>query len=115
MSHKCHHGSCSQEGGAHAHDSICGNCGSHQHCNCACHKHHQKYADELLNLADQAWMEVLKDKIKDQIVKHSGDHLTKLAELVSQANHARWADKIDEKKAVDGFEQRLKDLLYHKK
>lgn len=60
-------------------------------------------------------MEVLKDKIKEQILKQSGDHVTKLAELISQANHARWTDKIDEKKAVDGFEERLRELLYHKK
>jgi hypothetical protein len=60
-------------------------------------------------------MEVLKDKIKEQILKQSGDHITKLAKLVSQTNHAHWTDKIDEKKAVDSFEQQLWELLYHKK
>jgi hypothetical protein len=60
-------------------------------------------------------MEALKDKIKEQILKQSGEHLTQLATLVAQANHARWTDKIDEKKAVDGFEERLWELLYHKK
>lgn len=114
MSHKCHQGSCSTESSGQAHES--GKCGCGCGCqNCQCGSHHQKYSDELLNLADKAWMEALKDKIKEQILKQSNEHLTKLAELVAKANHARWNDKIDEKKAVDGFEQQLRELLYHKK
>lgn len=110
MAHSCK-GSCSKDESMH---HGCGACGCGSHCNCPCHQdhHHGKYSDQLLALADEAWMEVLKEKIKEEIRQLSGDHLTQTAKLVAESNHARWKEKMQEKKDVHDFEDRLRELLY---
>jgi hypothetical protein len=105
--HECHSdSSCEAE---HQHECCC-----HHACACECHKKH-KYYDELLALADDAWMEVLKDLIKEDIIKKSGDHLKQLAELVSQTNHKRWSAKMEEKSTTEHFQDELKQLMCSKK
>ena len=104
----CHSGSCSH-GKEHSHD---------HECHCECHKEHKgSYAEQLLKLADEAWMEVIKEKIKEEIRQHNGEHIDQLAKLVSEMNHKRWTDKIGEMRVEHDFELRLKDLIYyqHKK
>lgn len=111
-----HHGSCSQNSCSTSSDSQkqssgcgCGcGCGC-QKCHCSCHQ--GKYTDELLHLADEAWMEVLKEKIKEEIRTNNGEHLTQLAKLVSTANNARWKDKLQGKKDYEDFEAQLKNIM----
>ena len=92
-------------------------------CECSCHEmhdhhhhhdahEHQDYADELLELADDAWMEVLMDKIKEEILAHSGEHLTQLAKLVTATNHERWKDKLAEKYNKENFREELRQLMH---
>lgn len=109
MGHECKHGSCEAH---HHHDESC-----HHHeeaCDCCCH-HHHKYSEELLNLADEAWMEVLKEKIKEQIKSTSAQHLDQLAKLVTETNHERWKYKMEERGNGESFEERLRALLMQKK
>lgn len=114
MSHECHDSSCSSEHHSHHHDGEC--CCSCHTCACECHNHHhKKYTKELLCLADQAWMEVLKEKIKEEILKTSGKHLDQMAKLVSEANHKRWKEKLAEKKQLEDFDDDLKSLMYRSK
>ena len=53
-------------------------------CGHECHEDSTKGNDEhchfFLELADCAWAEVLKEKIKGQIAKNDGEYLKKLAE-----------------------------------
>jgi len=104
MSHdNCHtHGECcDQQHGSHS----CGGTGHHhQHC---CEHEHGSFADELLELADEAWMEVLKEKIKKQIEQNSGEHLDALAKLVSDANSERWKQKLCQKGNHDHFKEEI--------
>lgn len=103
--HCCNHGH-----GHHHHHHDHDECCEHE-----CHSHHhEKYSDELLALADEAWMEILKDKIKEQILKRSGKNLDEMAKLVSDANHERWKHKIKEFGGKDEFEKKLHDLLHDK-
>lgn len=81
-------------------------------CSCHCHAHH-KYRDELLELADVAWMEVLKEKIKEQILHYSEEHLNRIAKLVAESNHKRWIHKMDGKRNLDDFETDLKNITTH--
>ncbi len=99
-----HHGECSHH---HHHECGCQSCSCHHH-------HHEKYADQLLALADEAWTELLKDKIKEQILKNNGKQLDDLAKLVSNANHDRWKHKIKEFGNKNSFEEDLHNLLYNK-
>jgi len=117
MGHEgCSSGSCSGTSQSSSKCDCGSNCGSKgccgsgsQKCDSGCHQ--GKYTDQLLHLADEAWMEVLKDKIKDEIRQNNGDHINQLAKLVSSANHARWKDKMQSKKDCDDFECQLKNLL----
>ena len=107
--HECQSDSCCGEDQCH-NDERC----SDQACRCNCHKKH-KYCHQLLELADDAWMEVLKEEIKKEIVKNSGAHLKKMAELVTKTNHKRWTEKIEEKHNIEVFEEELRNLMFHKK
>lgn len=98
----------------------------HEHspeCKCCCcqhqcqqhhhtHEHHEgHFSDELLALADEAWMEVVKEKIKKQIEETTGAHLDKLAQLVSTANHQKWNSKLALMKAKEEYEAKLSDYF----
>ncbi|MBA3814917.1 MAG: hypothetical protein H0X29_00020 [Parachlamydiaceae bacterium] len=115
MSQECHQGSCSDKhhshSHSHSHSDGCCSCSEDCECNCNCHQKSHKYSDELLALADEAWMELLKDKIKEEIKKNSSEHIEKLASLVSKANHDRWNSKIDQKKNCHQFEDDLNNLM----
>lgn len=114
MGHHDCHGSCSQGSCSCSQGGCCssnkGSCCSCHNCKCSCHQQ-GKYADELLQLADSAWMEVLKEKIKDEIRANAGDQINQLAKLVSSANHARWKDKMQSKKDHEDFECQLRNAL----
>lgn len=111
MSHHHHH--------CHSHDdqeSCCHEeshhdcCGSYDH-----HEDHQSFAHDLLEIADEAWMEVLKDKIKEQIVKIDGAHLDELAKIVAEANSARWSHKLGENHVNEEYHEKVADFFNKKK
>lgn len=104
----CAKGSCSHDDSQSISKSEC--CGCHN-CHCSCHQH-GKYSDDLLHLADEAWMDILKEKIKEEIRLNAGEQLTQLAKLVATANHARWKDKIQSKKDYEDFECQLKSIMH---
>lgn len=68
------------------------------------------YAEKFLELADQAWMEVLKEKIKDSI-RSNDKKLDELAHLITEANHDRWQKKIESKKCCGSFDEKLKNFF----
>jgi len=106
MSHK-HNGCCSS---GHDHDE----CHDHGH---SCHSHdsscgdeceeHGDFASVLLELADEAWMDVLKSKIIQHIEHHSGHELEKLARITSESNHQRWKNKLAVKRTKHDFRDKL--------
>lgn len=67
--------------------------------------------EKLLCLADEAWKEVLKEKIKQEIEKSSGAKLSQLAKVVAEANGRKWAFMIQGKKACDDFKTQVRNLL----
>lgn len=87
----------------------------HHHCECCCnhcgaHHHHEHHADvdfshQLLELADEAWMEVLKDKIRQQVESVNGSQLEKLAKLAAESNNERWKHKL----ALDQNQHQFKE------
>lgn len=85
----------------------CG-CGSHArpqnegHCHCA---------EKFLEIADEAWKEVLKEKIKAKIISKKGEHIEKLAEMIAIANGEKWKHKIAAKMKCNEFKEGLKDFF----
>lgn len=118
MHHECHdkyHDSCchTHEHSQALHSKSAANashCCSCHCCNCHCHQE-GKYADELLKLADEAWMEVLKEKIKEEIIQTSDAHLSQMAKLVAGANHLRWKEKLQAKKDLHDYEEQLRSMI----
>lgn len=108
-----HHDSCCGSHHHHHHDHChSDDCCSHSDCCDGHYHHHEKYSKQLLDLADEAWMDVLKEEIANEIRKTSGDQIKKMAKLVNETNHERWKDLLDEKKSFHDFDEKLKALLY---
>ena len=98
----------------HHHEGFCScGCGCDSGCGCGCGSHKgNSSVDDFFELADEAWREVLKDKIKTKIIAHKGEHIEKLAEMIAKANGSRWKSKISAKTATIKFKDELKDLFY---
>jgi len=64
----------------------------------------------LLAVADVAWMEVLKEKIKEHIL--ASDHkINDMAKIVAQTNHERWHHKMAKQKCMENYEESLSELF----
>lgn len=116
MSHDHHHGSCCSDDSHHkccsedhCHD---GSCDAHHEHSC-CHEHDDFYS-QLIQMADEAWMEVLKCKIKDQIKEKSGTHLDELAKIVSDSNHNRWKHKLEARHGINDYKNKVRDFFNQK-
>ncbi len=94
-----------------------GECHSNEKCGGSCHsKHeeschdedkHEELTDWFLEVADAAWSEVLKDKIKEHIVATQNDRMTELAKIVSEGNSQRWKHKMEKKQGCMDFKEKL--------
>jgi len=67
--------------------------------------------EEMLALADEAWMELMKEKIKAEIDKVSGAHMEKVAKLVMEANFAKWSDLMKSKARCNEYKDNLNTLM----
>lgn len=117
----CHHSCCGSNQGCgcqakgcscHCHHSCgCGqgSCGC-QSKGCGCKHCQGNYTEKFLELADHAWMELLKEKIKGHI-QSQAKNMDELARLISEANHERWQKKIEDKQCCGSFEEKLKDFF----
>lgn len=67
--------------------------------------------EKLLALADEAWHELLKEKIKAEIAKSCPDSMDKLARLVAETNKAKWAHTMKGKLKCDEYKNKLKEFF----
>lgn len=67
--------------------------------------------EKSLVLADEAWMELLKEKIKVEIEKANGPHMDKIAKLVADANCAKWGNMIKTNARCNEYKEGLKALM----
>jgi ribulose kinase len=102
---------CSSNFHEHSHEH------EHKSCSCGCtpkiHSHEEgcNCAEKFLALADDAWKEVLKEKIKAKIIAKKGEHIEKLAEIIACANGERWKHIISAKTKCNEFKSNLKDYF----
>lgn len=109
---------------SHSHDHCCGDhCHSHEHDDCCSHHHHHdqchehSHADEccytqsFLDLADEAWMEVLKDKIKEHILANDR-RINELAGIIAEANHERWKKKMEDENCNETYKEKLHNFFH---
>lgn len=99
----------------HSHEDKC-TCGCGCGCGCGSHHHHEDEhgchcLEKMFDIADEAWKEVLKEKIKEKIIAHKGEHMNKLAEIIAKANGERWKNKISSKNIKHEFKDSLKEFF----
>lgn len=115
--HHCHGDECKVQGQhshshhGHGEGSCCSEC---NHCSCECHKQ-KSFPAQLLEMADQAWMEVLQEKVKQHIEKSSGSHLDELAKLVAESNNNRWKNKMAMQKGCHSFTDKIREFFSREK
>ena len=68
-------------------------------------------AEKLLVIGDEAWNELLKEKIKAEIEKSCGAGMDKLANLIATTNKAKWTHEIQGKVKCEEYKQNLKALF----
>jgi len=66
---------------------------------------------KLIALADQAWEELLKEKIKAEIQKSCGDKMDEIAKLVTETNNAKWGHMIEGRVKDEEYKQAIKQLM----
>lgn len=94
----CNEGSCC---------SCCSSCNTKNNKSCHGEDNHEEFACGLLEAADCAWMEVLKDKIKEHILSTQNEKMTELAKLIAEENCQRWKHKMEKKHACADFKEKL--------
>ncbi len=89
-------------------------CDEHEKCESECVPRHQGCGEKechsshpFLELADCAWMEVLKEKIKEHILATDKERMTELAKIISECNQQRWKNKMGKKRHCKDFEEKL--------
>lgn len=104
-SHKTQGTCCSKQSSC-----ACGSCSSGNACSsCGC-KQNCDYAQKFLELADHAWMELLKEKVKEHTARLS-PHMDELARLIAESNHERWKKKMENESCSDGFQEKLNQFF----
>ncbi len=102
--HGCHHHGSSSQGS----ESSC--CCSQHHEGC---EHHESgdFSQQLLEMADEAWMELLKEKVKKQIEATGGSHLDQLAKLIAESNNTRWKHKLAAQKLCHDYKEKIAEFF----
>ncbi|MBA3239505.1 MAG: hypothetical protein H0T62_14345 [Parachlamydiaceae bacterium] len=99
----------------HHHDGCCSHekqeCCEEESCCESKEGKHEDFAKHLLCLADEAWMELLKDKIKENILADGGAQLDQIAKVVSEGNKSRWENKMAMKKNACEYKEKIKSLF----
>lgn len=114
--HECHEDeSCCGHSHEHSHGHHDGCC-SHDHCHdqTCCHdheNHNEDFSHFLIQLADEAWMEVLKEKIKENIRAGKNGPIDELAKTVAEANGERWRHKLSLQKNQRDFKNKINTLF----
>ena len=68
-------------------------------------------ADNIKILADKAWSEMLKEKIKKQYEDRMGEKMDEIAKVAADAAIECWKHKIEAKKSVEEHDSKLQSVL----
>lgn len=79
----------------------------------SCHEEDQ--FDWFLALADEAWSEVVKEKIKEHILETQGKRLNELAKIISETNSQRWKLKMEKENCCYEFKEKIASFFSNMK
>jgi hypothetical protein len=92
-------------------------------CQTSCHQsscyeeeedEYKSLCEHLVELADIAWMELVKEKLKEEIRNADADHIDQLVKVISSYNRQRWHAKLSEKSGCEDLEQQVKEIFASK-
>ncbi|KTD33177.1 hypothetical protein Lnau_2825 [Legionella nautarum] len=94
-----------------------------EQCSCPCHlsqeecHHHGEHdhGNYFLELADEAWQEVLIEKIKEYILEKQNDQMVKLAKIIAEGNHQRWKNRMEKKQHNRDFMEEIRKFFSQSK
>ena len=64
-----------------------------------------------MQLANNAWEELMKEKMKAAYEKAIGERMNKVAQVGIEASIAYWSNKMKEKSSWDEFEEKLRKAM----
>jgi len=65
----------------------------------------------MMGLADEAWEELMKDKMKLALQKAKGEKMDKVAQIAVEGCIAYWSNKMKEESSWTEFEEKLKNAM----
>ena len=65
----------------------------------------------IMGLANEAWTELMKEKMKHAYEKATGDKMNKIAQVGVDACLAYWNNEMKDKAAFAEFEEKLKKAM----
>ncbi|GEM_PF-1832071 len=65
----------------------------------------------MMGLADDAWEELMKEKMKIALQKAKGEKMDKVAQICVEACIAYWSNKMKEESAWAEFNEKLKNAM----
>ena len=78
---------------------------------CGCSSEETSKSAYMLKLADEAWSELMKEKMKESIEKMVGDKMNKTAQVSVEASMAYWSNKMRNEAAWAEFEEKLRKSM----
>ena len=78
---------------------------------CCCEGNSMDKGQMMMGLANEAWSELMKEKMKAAYEKAKGDKMNKVAQISVEACMAYWGSKMKSKEAWNEFEEKLKNAM----
>lgn len=76
-----------------------------------CGGQEQDVASMLLHLADEAWAELMKEKMKAAFEKHTGDKMNKASAAAVEASIAYWSNKTLTHEQLEAHKRKIHDAM----
>ena len=99
----CEDDKCCETGNECCEDSKCGS-------ECSCDSGSSK-AGMIMGLANEAWTELMKEKMKKAYEKEIGAKMDSIAKIGVEACIAFWGNKMKDKASFDEFEEKLREAM----
>jgi hypothetical protein len=82
-----------------------------QGCCSSCEEDQMDKMDFLYELADEAWSELMKEKVKKALEKIQGEHMNKTAQVIAEARLAYWGNKMRSQGEEASWEDKIKECV----
>ena len=98
--------------GCECEEEKCGSGGCSDGCGCSCKgEMTQDKSKMMMDMANEAWHELMKDKIKSAYEKMMGEKMNKTAHVCAEMCMAYWGNKMKEEMTEAEFDEKLQKSM----